>query len=371
MYFTAEDELKQLHIQIPKALLYEEKYTEGKNKLSSDAKILYGFFLDRVSLSMRNKWVDEGGKLYFLCDQISMARILGCSEKKARQIKKELISFDLLEESKLGQGFTNRLYLKKVQTTIDKLDLYVEDFKEKVEIERKKERKRVNESRKKHAQPVAITLNGQNDRTRTEKMTVQERSKLPYSNTDFKDLDFSNTESVVVVEEKTDKLALIKKYNLKVSENQKMLVEKFDIKLLEEALDETIARGGKSFSYMYQVYKGLSKKTKGPKTKPVQTKQEKKPLTRFHNINDATKKYTPEELEALLKANQKRKFEKEQGKDQATPESPEDFVVTRDIYDSILRNPDSYTTYQKLKALEYANKNNYLFIPDCLTSLKN
>ena len=112
-------------------------------------------------------------------------------------------------------------------------------------------------------------------------------------------------------------------------------------------------------------------KYKESKKKPKSTPKEKKPLTRFHNINDATKKYTPEELEALLKANQKRKFEKEQGKDQATPESPEDFVVTRDIYDSILKAPDSYTTYQKLKALEYANKNNYLFIPDCLTSLKN
>ena len=33
MYFTLQDELKQLHIQVPKALLYEEKYTEGKNKM--------------------------------------------------------------------------------------------------------------------------------------------------------------------------------------------------------------------------------------------------------------------------------------------------------------------------------------------------
>ena len=38
-YFTVEEDLKQLHIQIPKALLYEKKY----NRLSNDAKILYGF----------------------------------------------------------------------------------------------------------------------------------------------------------------------------------------------------------------------------------------------------------------------------------------------------------------------------------------
>ena len=202
-------------------------------------------------------------------------------------------------------------------------------------------------------------------------MTVQERSKLPYSNTDFSSSDFSNPESVVVVEEKLDKLAMIKKYDIKVSEKQKLLVEKMDDKILEEALDETIARGGWSFSYMYQVYKSLDKKAAKSKSKTTKPKQEKKLKTRFHNITDRTQNYTPEQLEKLLKDNQKDKFNREQSKDQATPESPEDFVVTRDIYDSILKAPDRYTRYQKLKALEYARKNNYLFIPDCLTSLKN
>ena len=371
MYFTLQDELKQLHIQVPKALLYEEKYTEGKNKMSCEAKLLYGFFLDRVSLSIKNEWVDESGKLYFLCDQISMAKILGCSEKKARQIKKELITFDLLEECKVGQGLSNRLYLKKVATTVDKLNLYVDDFKEKVEVARKKERNRVNESRKKHAQTVAITLNGQNDRTRTDEMTVQERSKLPYSNTDFSSSDFSNPESVVVVEEKLDKLAMIKKYDIKVSEKQKLLVEKMDDKILEEALDETIARGGWSFSYMYQVYKSLDKKAAKSKSKTTKPKQEKKLKTRFHNITDRTQNYTPEQLEKLLKDNQKDKFNREQSKDQATPESPEDFVVTKEIYDDILMDPSKYTLAQQRKALEFARKNNYLFIPEYLTCLEN
>ena len=36
----------------------------------------------------------------------------------------------------------------------------------------------------------------------------------------------------------------------------------------------------------------------------------KKLLTRFNNINDHTQKYTAEEIEKLLKENQKRKFDK-------------------------------------------------------------
>ena len=128
-------------------------------------------------------------------------------------------------------------------------------------------------------------------------------------------------------------------------------------------------------------------------SKTTKHKQEKKLKTRFHNITDRTKNYTPEQLEALLLANQRRKEERKNsfdnftptydkytedelnehinasqrakfGKDQATPESPEDFVVTKEIYNAILMDPSKYTLAQQRKALEFARKNNYLFIPE-------
>ena len=106
-------------------------------------------------------------------------------------------------------------------------------------------------------------------------------------------------------------------------------------------------------------------------SKTTKPKQEKKLKTRFHNITDRTQNYTPEELEKLIKDNQKDKFNRGQSKDQATPESPEDFVVTKEIYDAILMDPSNYTLAQHRKALEYARKNNYLFIPEYLTCLEN
>ena len=104
-------------------------------------------------------------------------------------------------------------------------------------------------------------------------------------------------------------------------------------------------------------------------TKPKQ--KDYAPKTRFHNINNRTQNYTPDQLEKLLTDNQKDKFNREQSKDQATPESPEDFVVTKEIYNAILMDPSKYTLAQQRKALEFARKNNYLFIPEYLTCLEN
>ena len=103
-------------------------------------------------------------------------------------------------------------------------------------------------------------------------------------------------------------------------------------------------------------------------TKPKQ--KDYAPKTRFHNITDRTKNYTPEELEKLIKDNQKAKFNREQSKDQATPESPLDFVVTREIYDAILMDPSKYTLDQKRKARDFGIANN-LFLPRVLTNLEN
>ena len=41
--------------RIPKLLFTDEAF----RVLSSDAKVLYGILLDRISLSMKNGWIDE------------------------------------------------------------------------------------------------------------------------------------------------------------------------------------------------------------------------------------------------------------------------------------------------------------------------
>ena len=48
--------------RIPKALFQERRFQD----LSTDAKTLYGILLDRMSLSAKNNWLDEQGRVYII-----------------------------------------------------------------------------------------------------------------------------------------------------------------------------------------------------------------------------------------------------------------------------------------------------------------
>ena len=85
-------------------------------------------------------------------------------------------------------------------------------------------------------------------------------------------------------------------------------------------------------------------------------------MTRFHNINSSLDKYTPEELDDILRTSQEAKY----GKQQAKPVNPSDFVVTEDIYQDALSNWTKYTGEQKIDIRRYARANNK-FMPEFWT----
>ena len=42
-------------------LFFNKNY---RDKLNSDSKILYGFLLNRLTLSAKNNWIDENGNVF-------------------------------------------------------------------------------------------------------------------------------------------------------------------------------------------------------------------------------------------------------------------------------------------------------------------
>ena len=46
--------------RVPRLLIKDERF----KGLSSDAKLLYGLMLDRMSLSMKNGWLDDENRAY-------------------------------------------------------------------------------------------------------------------------------------------------------------------------------------------------------------------------------------------------------------------------------------------------------------------
>jgi hypothetical protein len=204
-----------------------------------------------------------------------------------------------------------------------------------------------------------------------------------FNNKDFnnKDFDVDDAEKIIQLykDMKIEKRAMPHTMKL-IRENAPRFSEDVWTYIFIQASEDSVA---KKFNYIKTLVNdfikaGISsqedldrynaKYKESKTTKPKQ--KDYAPKTRFHNINNRTQNYTPDQLEKLLTDNQKDKFNREQSKDQATPESPLDFVVTREIYDAILMDPSKYTLDQKRKARDFGIANN-LFLPRVLTNLEN
>lgn len=61
-YFYGQEAESFSFYRIPKVLFTDERFAG----LTSEAKVLYGLMLDRMSLSIRNGWLDDDGKVFII-----------------------------------------------------------------------------------------------------------------------------------------------------------------------------------------------------------------------------------------------------------------------------------------------------------------
>ena len=61
-YFYGQQSDLFTFYRVPKVLFTNERFWN----ISADAKMLYGILLDRMSLSARNGWIDENGRVYII-----------------------------------------------------------------------------------------------------------------------------------------------------------------------------------------------------------------------------------------------------------------------------------------------------------------
>ena len=111
-YFYGKEADQFSFYKIPKLLFTEEYF----KRISVEAKVLYGLMLDRMSLSMKNQWMDEDGRAYIYYSLEDIMDALGCSNKKAISIMKELdtdAGIGLIEKKRQGQGKPTMIYLKQ------------------------------------------------------------------------------------------------------------------------------------------------------------------------------------------------------------------------------------------------------------------
>ena len=103
--------------RLPRPLI---KCSEFKH-LSSSTKLLYGLFLDRMGLSMKNGWFDNLGRVYIYYTVDEITEDLCCSYGKACKLLAELGTdkgIGLIERKKQGQGKPTRIYVKNFLATL-------------------------------------------------------------------------------------------------------------------------------------------------------------------------------------------------------------------------------------------------------------
>ena len=200
-YFHGMEAEQYSFYRIPKMLFTAEYF----GSLSCEAKVLYGLMLDRMGLSIKNRWFDEEDRVYIVFTVEEIAELMNCGTQKAVKLMKELDTdkgIGLIEKKRLGLGKPNVIYVKNF--------MEIEDAplpdKEKDSYESEAIVKTENVAAGNHnSRIVKITnqefpksqfKNGENHNSGIVKTTIQEFPKSQSNNTELNNTDFNETDLI-------------------------------------------------------------------------------------------------------------------------------------------------------------------------------
>lgn len=189
-YFRGMEAGQYSFYRIPKMLFTAECF----RSLSCEAKVLYGLMLDRMGLSIKNRWIDEEDRVYIVFTVEETAELMNCGMQKAVKLIKELDAekgIGLIEKKRLGLGRPNVIYVKNFM------------IREEPILPEKEETAGENRTDNNHnGGVVKITnqellksqfKNDENHNSGIVKTTIQEFPKSQPNNTEFNKTDFNET----------------------------------------------------------------------------------------------------------------------------------------------------------------------------------
>ncbi|MCI8614369.1 MAG: replication initiator protein A [Lachnospiraceae bacterium] len=200
-YFHGMEAEQYSFYRIPKMLFTVEYF----RSLSCEAKVLYGLMLDRMGLSIKNRWIDEEDRVYIVFTVEEIAELMNCGTQKAVKLMKELDTdkgIGLIEKKRLGLGKPNVIYVKNF------MEIENEPLPDKEENGGKEKGgvKPDNRTDENHnLRIVKITnqefpksqfKNGENHNSGIVKTTIQEYPKSQSNNTEFNNTDFNETDPI-------------------------------------------------------------------------------------------------------------------------------------------------------------------------------
>ena len=216
-YFRGMEAEQYSFYRVPKVLFTAECF----KSLSCEAKVLYGLMLDRMSLSIKNRWFDEEDRVYIIFTVEEIAELLNCGTQKAVKLMKELDDnqgIGLIEKKRLGLGKPNVIYVKnfilKEKRSSEQIGKVPENLGNTQNSENHNSRivkttnQELPESQFKNGEnhnsgivkttnqefPESQFKNDENHTSRIVEITTQEVPKSQSNNTDINKTDISETE---------------------------------------------------------------------------------------------------------------------------------------------------------------------------------
>lgn len=193
-YFRGMEAEQYSFYRVPKVLFTAECF----KSLSCEAKVLYGLMLDRMSLSIKNRWFDEEDRVYIIFTVEEIAVLLNCGTQKAVKLMKELDDnqgIGLIEKKRLGLGKPNVIYVKnfilKEKCSPEQRGKAPEDLGNTQNSENHNSRivKTTNQEL-----PESQFKNDENHTSRIVEITTQEVPNSQSNNTDINNTDFNETD---------------------------------------------------------------------------------------------------------------------------------------------------------------------------------
>ena len=193
-YFRGMEAEQYSFYRVPKVLFTAECF----KSLSCEAKVLYGLMLDRMSLSIKNRWFDEEDRVYIIFTVEEIAELLNCGTQKAVKLMKELDDnqgIGLIEKKCLGLGKPNVIYVKnfilKEKCSPEQRGKAPENLGNTQNSENHNSRivKTTNQEL-----PESQFKNDENHTSRIVEITTQEVPNSQSNNTDINNTDFNETD---------------------------------------------------------------------------------------------------------------------------------------------------------------------------------
>ena len=177
--------------RIPKALFTDSYFKD----LSSDAKILYGLMLDRMSLSIKNQWFDDKNRAYIYFSIEDIMELLNCGRNKAIKSMRELddeTGIGLIEKRRQGFGKVNVIYVKTFmpeKTDEKKFEEELKKFKKQTSVENEEPAEVYNSN----------FMKSQNQTSRSPENKLQEVYISNPNNTNLSDTEMNDNKSNQIV----------------------------------------------------------------------------------------------------------------------------------------------------------------------------